>query len=91
MASKQMLFDMDARTAMLAGVVGVAVDAVFDSVSVATTFREKLAEDGIIFVSDEAGVIQISQDKIDIPPTESIYGTSAIVGGKYICQINVTA
>ena len=36
---------------MLAGVVGVAVDAVFDSVSVATTFREKLAEDGIIFCS----------------------------------------
>jgi Fe-S cluster assembly protein SufB len=32
--------------AMLAG---VAVDAVFDSVSVATTFREKLAELGIIF------------------------------------------
>ncbi|MFZ5724181.1 MAG: Fe-S cluster assembly protein SufB [Pseudomonadota bacterium] len=32
--------------AMLAG---VAVDAVFDSVSVATTFREKLAEAGVIF------------------------------------------
>jgi Fe-S cluster assembly protein SufB len=30
---------------------GVAVDAVFDSVSVATTFREKLAEAGIIFCS----------------------------------------
>jgi len=30
---------------------GVAVDAVFDSVSVATTFREKLAEVGIIFCS----------------------------------------
>ena len=29
--------------------VGVAVDAVFDSVSVATTFREKLAEAGVIF------------------------------------------
>ena len=28
---------------------GVAVDAVFDSVSVATTFRDKLAELGIIF------------------------------------------
>jgi Fe-S cluster assembly protein SufB len=28
---------------------GVAVDAVFDSVSVATTFKEKLAEKGIIF------------------------------------------
>ena len=30
---------------------GVAVDAVFDSVSVATTFRERLAEAGIIFCS----------------------------------------
>ncbi len=30
---------------------GVAVDAVFDSVSVATTFRETLAESGVIFCS----------------------------------------
>ncbi|WP_078120113.1 Fe-S cluster assembly protein SufB [Thiosocius teredinicola] len=30
---------------------GVAVDAVFDSVSVATTFRENLAEAGVIFCS----------------------------------------
>ncbi|HYQ91075.1 MAG TPA: Fe-S cluster assembly protein SufB [Candidatus Competibacteraceae bacterium] len=30
---------------------GVAVDAVFDSVSVATSFKEKLAEKGIIFCS----------------------------------------
>ncbi|HEY7213229.1 MAG TPA: Fe-S cluster assembly protein SufB, partial [Thermoanaerobaculia bacterium] len=30
---------------------GVAVDAVFDSVSVATTFKEKLAEVGIVFCS----------------------------------------
>src|SRR5574341_2153582 len=30
---------------------GVAVDAVFDSVSVATTFRDKLADLGIIFCS----------------------------------------
>ncbi len=30
---------------------GIAVDAVFDSVSVATTFREKLAEAGVIFCS----------------------------------------
>jgi len=29
----------------------VAVDAVFDSVSIATTFKEKLAEDGVIFCS----------------------------------------
>ncbi|MEO8722811.1 MAG: Fe-S cluster assembly protein SufB [Sphingobium sp.] len=39
---------------MLAGVVGarrVAVDAVFDSVSVATTFRKELEEAGVIFRS----------------------------------------
>src|SRR5699024_1332165 len=39
---------------VLAGVEGaaeVAVDAVFDSVSVATTFRKKLAEAGVIFCS----------------------------------------
>ncbi len=36
---------------MLAGVRNVAVDAVFDSVSVATTFKAKLAEAGVIFCS----------------------------------------
>src|SRR3990167_4187233 len=34
-----------------ARLAGVAVDAVFDSVSVATTFKEKLAEAGVIFCS----------------------------------------
>ena len=34
---------------MLAGVRGVAVDVVFDSVSVATTFKDTLAKAGIIF------------------------------------------
>jgi len=37
---------------------GVAVDAVFDSVSVATTFREKLGEMGIIFCSFSEAVVQ---------------------------------
>lgn len=36
---------------ILAGVSGYAVDAVMDSVSVKTTFRETLAEKGIIFCS----------------------------------------
>jgi len=36
----------------------VAVDAVFDSVSVATTFKDKLAELGIIFCSfSEANIL----------------------------------
>jgi len=34
---------------MLAGVSNIAVDAVFDSVSVATTFKHKLEEVGVIF------------------------------------------
>jgi Fe-S cluster assembly protein SufB len=37
---------------------GVAVDAVFDSVSVATTFKEKLAELGVIFCSFSEAVQQ---------------------------------
>ncbi len=37
---------------------GVAVDAVFDSVSVATTFKDKLAELGIIFCSFSEAVRQ---------------------------------
>ncbi len=41
--------------AMLAG---VAVDAVFDSVSVATTFKDKLAEHGILFCSFSEAVQQ---------------------------------
>ena len=36
--------------AVLAGVANVAVDIVFDSVSIGTTFREKLAESGVIFM-----------------------------------------
>ncbi|MCZ6492026.1 MAG: Fe-S cluster assembly protein SufB, partial [Acidobacteria bacterium] len=37
---------------------GVAVDAVFDSVSVATTFKKKLAEQGILFCSFSEAVEQ---------------------------------
>ena len=37
---------------------GVAVDAVFDSVSVATTYKEQLAKDGIIFCSLSEAVIE---------------------------------
>jgi len=37
---------------------GVAVDAVFDSVSVATTFKDKLAEAGVIFCSFSEAVLE---------------------------------
>ncbi len=41
-----------------ARLAGVAVDAVFDSVSVATTFKEKLSEAGVIFCSFSEAVEQ---------------------------------
>lgn len=37
---------------------GVAVDAVFDSVSVATTYKEKLKEHGVIFCSMSEAIIE---------------------------------
>jgi Fe-S cluster assembly protein SufB len=41
-----------------AKLAGVAVDAVFDSVSVATTFKEKLGEAGVIFCPFSEAVIE---------------------------------
>lgn len=41
-----------------AKLAGIAVDAVFDSVSVATTFKEKLSEAGVIFCSFSEAVKQ---------------------------------
>ncbi len=41
-----------------AKLAGVAVDAVFDSVSVATTFKEKLKDAGVIFCSFSDAVIE---------------------------------
>ncbi len=46
---------------------GVAVDAVFDSVSVATTFKAKLAEMGIIFCSFSEAVQQPSRPGPAVP------------------------
>jgi len=42
----------------LAGVTNVAVDAVFDSVSVATTFKSKLTEAGVIFCPISEAIIE---------------------------------
>ncbi len=44
-----------------ARLAGVAVDAVFDSVSVATTFKERLAEAGVIFCSFSDAVLNHPQ------------------------------
>ena len=59
---------------------GVAVDAVFDSVSVATTFREKLAEVGVIFCSFSEAV-QSHPDLVKrylgsvVPYTDNFFAT----------------
>jgi Fe-S cluster assembly protein SufB len=57
---------------------GVAVDAVFDSVSVATTFREKLAEAGVVFcaiseaVRDHPELVQRYLGSV-VPHTDNYY------------------
>jgi Fe-S cluster assembly protein SufB len=59
---------------------GVAVDAVFDSVSVATTFREKLAEVGVTFCSFSEAV-QTHPDLVKrylgsvVPYTDNFFAT----------------
>jgi Fe-S cluster assembly protein SufB len=59
---------------------GIAVDAVFDSVSVATTFKEKLAELGIIFCSFSEAV-QNHPDLVRkylgsvVPKTDNFFAT----------------
>lgn len=59
---------------------GVAVDAVFDSVSVATTFKEKLKEKGIIFCSFSEAV-QTHPDLIEqylgtvVPYSDNFFAT----------------
>ncbi|MCP5432623.1 MAG: Fe-S cluster assembly protein SufB [Alphaproteobacteria bacterium] len=59
---------------------GVAVDAVFDSVSIATTFREKLAEAGVIFCPISEAVHkcpEIVKQYLGsvVPPTDNFYAT----------------
>jgi Fe-S cluster assembly protein SufB len=59
---------------------GVAVDAVFDSVSVATTFRDKLAEHGIVFCSFSEAVREhpeLVQQYLGsvVPPTDNFYAS----------------
>ncbi|MDB9518974.1 Fe-S cluster assembly protein SufB [Roseofilum reptotaenium CS-1145] len=60
----------------------VAVDAVFDSVSIATTFREKLAQEGVIFCS-------ISEAVHDYPElVEKYLGSVVPVGDNYFAALN---
>jgi Fe-S cluster assembly protein SufB len=73
---------------------GVAVDAVFDSVSVATTFKEKLFELGIIFCSFSEAV-QSHPDLVErylgsvVPYTDNFFATlnSAVFSDGSFCYI----
>jgi Fe-S cluster assembly protein SufB len=73
---------------------GVAVDAVFDSVSVATTFKEKLAELGIVFCSFSEAV-QNHPDLVQkylgsvVPYTDNFYAAlnSAVFSDGSFCYI----
>ncbi len=60
----------------------VAVDAVFDSVSIATTFRKDLAKHGVIFCS-------ISEAVLDYPDLVKQYlGSVVPVGDNYFAALN---
>jgi Fe-S cluster assembly protein SufB len=58
---------------------GVAVDAVFDSVSVATTFKDKLAEAGVIFcpiseaIREHPELVQKYLGSV-VPPSDNFFG-----------------
>ncbi len=73
---------------------GVAVDAVFDSVSVATTFREKLKEMGVIFCSFSEAVREYP-DLVRkylgsvVPYTDNFFATlnSAVFSDGSFCYI----
>ena len=60
----------------------VAVDAVFDSVSIATTFKEELAEYGVIFSSISEAV----QEYPDL--IEKYLGTVVPIGDNYFTALN---
>src|SRR5579875_1986986 len=74
--------------------VGVAVDAVFDSVSVATTFKDKLAELGIIFCSISEAV-QEHPDLVReylgsvVPPPDNFFAplNSAVFSDGTFCYV----
>ena len=61
---------------------GIAVDAVFDSVSVATTFRDKLAELGIIFCAFSEAV----RDHPDL--VKQYLGSVVPAGDNYFAALN---
>ena len=60
----------------------VAVDAVFDSVSIGTTFKEELAEQGIIFCSMSEAILEYPE------LVEQYLGTVVPIGDNYFSALN---
>jgi Fe-S cluster assembly protein SufB len=77
-----------------AALAGVAVDVIFDSVSVATTYKEKLAKVGIIFCSiseavrDHPGLVRQYLGSV-VPPGDNFYAAlnSAVFTDGSFCFI----
>lgn len=65
-----------------AALAGVAVDVIFDSVSVATTYKEKLAEVGIIF-SSISEAVQTHPELV-----KQYLGTVVPIGDNYYAALN---
>ena len=77
-----------------AALAGVAVDAVFDSVSVATTFKDKLAEQGIVFcafseaVREHPALVEAYLGTV-VPYTDNFFATlnSAVFSDGSFCYV----
>ena len=77
-----------------AALAGVAVDAVMDSVSVATTFKAELAKDGVIFcsfseaVQEHPELVRANLGKV-VPYTDNLYAAlnAAVFSDGSFCYI----
>ena len=77
-----------------AALAGVAVDAVFDSVSVATTFKDKLAGQGIVFCSfseavrEQPALVEAYLGTV-VPYTDNFFATlnSAVFSDGSFCYV----
>ncbi len=77
-----------------AALAGVAVDAVMDSVSIATTFQAELAKDGVIFcsfseaVQEHPELVRANMGKV-VPYTDNLYAAlnAAVFSDGSFCYI----
>jgi len=76
------LAEVDPKLLERARLAGVAVDAVFDSVSVGTTFRKELAEAGVIFCS----ISEAIRERPDL--VQKYLGSVVPQGDNYFAALN---